>query len=362
MSATYASFEGETETDLYGEMEALIKKNPRAWQSVCAVLGLAGGVITPLLGAAADVLTWFVHSQSVNSYMHVASIVLCALALPLLIIGAFCLDLLESKTANLSTLAEQPRDKTTDATPARPVTQQNASHRLRRTGTLFVVLVSLLALPATGHAQQTVFNVPTTDVLPAGKVYFELDISAKPVEPKSSSFVPRLVVGIGGRVEVGVNITGNVQPGPDSTTIVPAVKWKVYDGKDSGWAIAVGNNLFIPMRNKSYDAGTYIYTTIQKKFNTGTRVGFGGYFFSENVVAPNANRAGGQFTFEHPLTNRFGLQADWFTGKHANGYFTPGGYFKLTPKLTGYGAYSIGNGNASNGNHFLYFEVGYNFN
>jgi hypothetical protein len=199
-------------------------------------------------------------------------------------------------------------------------------------------------------------------VLDPGKVYFELDISAKPVDPKFSSFVPRLVVGVGGRVEVGVNITGNIQPGLDSTTIVPAVKWKFYDGGDNGWAIAVGNNLFIPVRNKSYNAGTYAYTMFQKKFGTGARIGFGGYFFSENVVAPNAHRAGGQFTFEHPVTSKFGLQADWFTGKHASGYFTPGGYFKITPKLTGYGAYSIGNSNASNGNHFLYFEVGYNFN
>ncbi len=343
-------------------MEALIKKNPWAWQSILAVLGLAGGVIAPVLGATADVVTWFVHAQSVNSYLHVLSIVLCALTLPLLILGAFCLDLLESKTTNLSTPAEPPRDKATNATPARRVAQQNASRRLHRTGTLSVVLVLLLALPATGHAQQTVFNVPTTDVLDPGKVYFELDISAKPVEPKFSSFVPRLVVGIGGRVEVGVNITGNVQPGPDSTTIVPAVKGKIYDGKDNGWAIAVGTHLFIPVRNKAYDAGTYAYTTIQKRFKRGTRVGFGGYFFGANVVAPNAHRAGGQFTFEHPVTGRFGLQADWFTGKHANGYFTPGGYFKLTPKLTGYGAYSIGNGGAADGNHFLYFELGYNFN
>ncbi|HEY0379935.1 MAG TPA: hypothetical protein VGC87_23675 [Pyrinomonadaceae bacterium] len=362
MSRTYEAFEGEAETDLYEEIEALIKKHPWAWQSVCAVLGLAGGVIAPILGATADVITRFVHLQSVNSYLHVASILLCALTLPLLILGAFCLDLLESKTTNLSTPAEPPRDKATNETPARRVAQQNTSDRRHRTGTLFVVLVLLLALPATGHAQQTVFNVPTTDVLEAGHVYFELDISAKPVDPKFSSFVPRLVVGVGRRVEVGMNITGNVQPGPDSTTVVPAVKWKVYDGKDNGWAIAVGNNLFIPVRNKSYDAGTYTYTTIQKRFKRGTRVGFGGYFYSENVVAPHARRAGGQFTFEHPVTGRFGLQADWFTGKHANGYFTPGGYFKVTPKLTGYGAYSIGNGNASKGNHFLYFEMGYNFN
>lgn len=223
-------------------------------------------------------------------------------------------------------------------------------------------MLLLLALPATSHAQQTVFNVPNTDVLAPGKVYFELDVSAKPNDPKFSSLVPRVVVGVGGRVEVGLNVTGNIQPGADATTLVPAVKWKVYDGGDNGWAVAVGNNLFIPVRNKSYDLGTYSYAMAQKTFKTKTRIGFGGYFFSEDVVAPDANRAGGQFSIEQPLTVKFGVQADWFTGRHASGYFTPGGYYKLTRKLTGYAAYSVGNAGATDGNHFLYFEVGYNFN
>ena len=107
MSTTYASPEFETETDLYSKIEALIKKNPRAWQSVCAVLGLAGGVAAPVLGATVDVVSWFVHAQSVNFYLHAASIVLCALTLPLLILGALCLDSLEAKAARLA-----PSDQT----------------------------------------------------------------------------------------------------------------------------------------------------------------------------------------------------------------------------------------------------------
>ena len=118
---------------------------------------------------------------------------------------------------------------------------------------LFILVMT--AQSVTGHAQQTVFNVPTTDVLDKGKVYFELDISAKPNDTDAlghfSSFVPRLVVGAGGRVEVGLNILGNIQPGPDSTTLAPAEKWKAYDGKDNGWAIALGDNLYFPVRNKA---------------------------------------------------------------------------------------------------------------
>jgi hypothetical protein len=236
-----------------------------------------------------------------------------------------------------------------------------------RTLWVTVAFVGALLLPASNvRAQQTVFNVPTTDVLDKGKVYFELDISAKPNDSdalnKFSSFVPRLVVGAGSRVEVGLNILGNIQPGPDSTTLVPNIKWKFYQGKDNGWAIVAGAHLHVPVRNTAYNVGTYDYVQTSKTFKSGTRVGFGGHFFSKNVVAANANRAGGQFTFEQPVTKKLNFNADWFTGKHAAGYVTMGAAYKLTGKLTGVAAYSIGNANASKGNHFFYFELGYNFN
>jgi hypothetical protein len=180
-----------------------------------------------------------------------------------------------------------------------------------RRGLFAAACVLLWGAFSTTHAQQTVFNVPTTDVLDKGKVYFELDISAKPNDSdalnKFSSFVPRLVVGTGGRVEIGLNLIGNIQPGPDSTTLVPAVKWKVYDGGDNGWAIAVGNHVFIPVCNKSYDLGNHSYVMVQKTFKSKTRIGFGSGIFTKNVVAPNAVRGVGQFTFEQPITDKFGV-------------------------------------------------------
>jgi len=232
--------------------------------------------------------------------------------------------------------------------------------------TLLLLLVLCGGVVIVAHGQQTVFNVPTTDVLDKGKVYFELDISVKPNDSDSlnkfSSFVPRLVVGTGGNIEIGLNILGNVQPGPDSTTLVPALKWRVYNGGDNGWAIAVGTHAFVPVQNRAYDIGNYTYTMVQKTFESKTRIGFGSGFFTKDVVAPNAVRGVGQFTLEHPITNKFTVASDWFTGKHANGYWTSGGIYKLTKKLTGYAGYSVGNANASKGNHFLLFEVGYNCN
>lgn len=237
--------------------------------------------------------------------------------------------------------------------------------RFLKKGILLACCALLCGMLSAVHAQQTIFNVPSTDVLDKGKVYVELDASLKPTDgalvPKFSSFVPRVVVGAGSNIEFGLNITGNIQPGPDSTTLVPTIKWKPYQGKDNGWAVVLGDNLFVPVHNRSYNAGNYVYAEVSKTFATGTRITFGGYDFTRNVVA-TANRAGGQFGFEQPLSKKATFAADWITGKHSAGYFTPGMVFKLSPKVTGYAGYSIGNQNASQGNHFFLLELGYNFN
>lgn len=240
------------------------------------------------------------------------------------------------------------------------------SVRARVMRVLAGVIISCAAGAAQARAQQTIYNVPSSDVLDRGKVYFELDSTFKPHDDEAvarfSSFVPRVVVGVGGRVEVGLNVTGNIQPGADTTTLVPAVKWKAYDGGANGWSIVLGDHLFIPVRNRSYDAGNYVYAQVSKSFSTKTRLTAGGYHFSDNVVAASAQRAGGQFGFEQPITDKFGVAADWYTGKHAAGYFTPGFNFKPHPQVTGYVGYLIGNTGASQGNHFFYAAVGVNFN
>jgi len=102
MNATFRLLAERAEIDPYQEIESLIKKNRGRWQSACAVTGLVGGVVAPLLGTMFEAIAWFINSIPVNSYLHVLSIVLCALTIPLLTLGASCLDLLEAKHTRLS--------------------------------------------------------------------------------------------------------------------------------------------------------------------------------------------------------------------------------------------------------------------
>jgi hypothetical protein len=210
------------------------------------------------------------------------------------------------------------------------------------------------------HGQETVFDVPSADILDKGKVYFEQDGTVRVVDPLAT-FTPRVVVGFGHGIEAGVNFDGLSAPTLGELEISPTVKWRLWQRKSSGWSFLVGDDLFFPVRQRTYNTGNYVYAALAKEWKRGTRIALGGYDFSRNVVA-RANRAGGQFTFEQPINNRLTLAAEWYTGNTDVGYVNPGVILKLTSKLTLYSAYQIGNAGVTKGNHQFLWELGYNFN
>lgn len=210
------------------------------------------------------------------------------------------------------------------------------------------------------YGQQTVFDVPSADILAKGKVYGELDGTARPVDPLAT-FTPRVVVGVGHQIEVGVNFDGLSAPTLGELAISPTVKWRLWKDETLGWSFYLGDDLFFPVRQRTYEAGNYAYAVFAKQWKHGTRIGLGGYDFTRHVVA-NANRAGGQFTFEQQINSRLTLAVEWYTGNHAAGYVNPGAILKLTSKLTLYAAYQIGNAGVTAGNHQFLWELGYNLN
>jgi hypothetical protein len=223
-----------------------------------------------------------------------------------------------------------------------------------------VVVIQSITFVPHAHAQETIFNVPNGDVLDKSKIYGEIDF-AYLWDSGVSSYTPRFVMGVGQRIEVGINLNGITSPGPSQTTVTPTIKWKAYDGGNNGWAVLVGDDLYIPARNRTYDAGNYAYAEVVKHLKSQLRLTVGTYDFTAKVVS-NGNKAGGQFGIEQQVGNHLTLAADWFTGNHNMGYFTPGALLQLSPKATLYVAYEIGNSRAISGNRLLLMELGWNFN
>jgi hypothetical protein len=229
-----------------------------------------------------------------------------------------------------------------------------------------VLLFLIAAFSSVAFAQQTIVNVPSTEVLDQGKVYVEFDSTFKfDKDPnnsvnKFSSFVPRVVVGIGNNTEVGVNLIGNIQPGSDATTLMLTAKVKLVNKEH--WSVVGGTHVYIPVRNKSYNVGNYAYLQASRDVGSRTRMTAGAYHTTRNVFAAKAQRAGGQFAIEHTLNGKFTVGADWITGKHAAGYFSPVLTIRPVKKTSVYLGYSIGNADVSRGNHFFYVGLGYIIN
>jgi hypothetical protein len=224
----------------------------------------------------------------------------------------------------------------------------------------YALLFLLLAAARFACAQETVFDVPSADILDKDKVYGELDGTAQPTA-SFFTYTPRVVIGFGHQIEAGVNFDGLSSPTISQLTLSPTIKWRLWNRETSGVSFYVGDDLFFPVRNRSYNAGNYFYAAIAKQWKHGTRVTIGGYDFTRDVVAA-ANRAGGQFTLEQQLTPKLTIAAEWYSGNQAVGYVNTGAIFKLTSKLTLYGAYQIGNADVTKGNHQFLWEIGYNFN
>lgn len=107
MNKTYALPEDELRGDIYQRILLLVGKNWGTWESVAAAVSLFGGLLSIVLGA----LDWafvglFAPSGSLGSFLNVAGTVLLVLPLPLLALGASCLDRLEKKAPALPLPAE----------------------------------------------------------------------------------------------------------------------------------------------------------------------------------------------------------------------------------------------------------------
>lgn len=65
------------------------------WKSRGAVIGLCSGLLAPILALILTVISWFSDPAWHGFFLHTAATTLFVVALPLLIFGAHCLDLLD---------------------------------------------------------------------------------------------------------------------------------------------------------------------------------------------------------------------------------------------------------------------------
>lgn len=224
---------------------------------------------------------------------------------------------------------------------------------------LTFAVVSLVGAQA-ALAQTTLMNVPSTDVVPAKKVYAEMDFLTNYAWQREGSFqnyIPRTVIGVAKNIEAGVNVSFTHVAGEDSPVeIQPNVKWQFYSNESHGTAGAVGCILYTPIKNRAgTDTLGQCYGVASKQFSGkyGPRFTGGGYAL---IGAASEKTKGGAIVgYEQPLTNRLTFIIDWFSGDNRFGYVSPALSFATAKDSSLSAGYAIANQGRGKNSLFVYY-------
>jgi hypothetical protein len=218
------------------------------------------------------------------------------------------------------------------------------------------LLIILLAFAQSVCAQTSIFNVPTTDVLPPEKLYVEADYITKPVSYEKggySYFGPTIIYGLRKDVEVGINFFYTKSSDPDEAELQPNAKWNFYNDEDRGLAASVGGIIFIPLKNReTTNTKAMLYANFSKQIRGkyGPRFTTGAYSFVGRMEEDESSR-GIMLGYEQPLSSKVTFVTDWFSGYNVFGYAGAGLGVELPKDSYLFAGYSFGN--RGRGNNWL---------
>jgi hypothetical protein len=213
-----------------------------------------------------------------------------------------------------------------------------------------------------GLAQTSIMNAPSADVVPAKRVYVEMDFITNYAwqrdDARFANYLPRAVVGVGHRVEIGANLSyTRVRGGGAPVEIQPNAKWQFYNNEGKGIAAAAGCLWFVPLTHRvGTDTFAQCYSVVSKKFQGTYGPKFtGGAYTLVGATADSGTKTGAIAAWEQSLTNRLSFIVDWQSGYNRLGYLSPA-LNVILPRIASLsGGYSIANRGHQNNSLFVYY-------
>ena len=227
-------------------------------------------------------------------------------------------------------------------------------------GALIGVLLGVGSCLA-GFAQSAIVNAPSTTVVPARKLYFEMDFitnyAGQRDDAKFANYLPRAVVGIGYNIEVGANVSYTRIKGGAPVELQPNVKWQFYRNETTGVSAAVGCIWFVPVtRRTGTNTFGQCYSLASKQFKGthGARFTAGAY----GLIGANdeqRTKAGAIVGYEQPLSQKVQFIVDWASGENRFGYISPALNIVMPHNGSFSAGYAIANRRRGNNNLFVYY-------
>lgn len=197
-------------------------------------------------------------------------------------------------------------------------------------------------------ATQTVFNVPSADVTPKGKLFVQEEVQTTPWVTDDAFFsTTYTAVGIGHNTELDATLFNVGSPATENMSVglgfksaipIPGLKEKFPERE---FKLTVGSNILLGLEGNGVGNWTYAHLSGRvPKLNT--RLTAGGSYGGRQVFGQNT------FSFiaavEQPVTKKFSVIGDWYSGnEHWSGYLIVGGSYVLPKNSTLYLGYQIPN-------------------
>lgn len=232
-------------------------------------------------------------------------------------------------------------------------------------GRAMLLCVVLIISAEITRGQSTVFNTPSTDVIPAERIYVEADFITHLSSYETGGYQlygSRLVYGLRKKTEIGVNVYYTRNSDSSQPIMVePNLKWQFYNDEGKGLSAAVGALVSIPVSHRSSGSTSgFLYAVGSKKFNGdfGPRLTAGAYVLAIRADQ-ETSKHGLLVGYEQPLNARLSFVTDWTSGKNDLGYLAAGLGITVSTKSVLYIGYNVGN--QGRGNNALGIYYGFTF-
>lgn len=173
----------------------------------------------------------------------------------------------------------------------------------------WAILLMALASPALG--QQSLFNVPSSDITAKGEWFFQEQLNFNSSGVSNTTFD----YGLGNNLEIGLNLFGVDLYHPRGGSIDPeplANLQKRFDINES-WGIGIGTQLgaLAPLRHGRAAFSNLDYVNNQVRLGSLGKA-FGGGFFANDIYTGSRSQAGFMLGMEIPLwEERLHFMADY---------------------------------------------------
>lgn len=226
---------------------------------------------------------------------------------------------------------------------------------------IFSLVVSLVSATI---AQSTIFNVPSTDVIPEKSILIETDFIAHFDKLKNGGFQSygyRTAYGLTKKVEIGTNVFYTREADSSPAEFQPNLKFKAYENEKHGIAVSTGAQVFVPL-NRSAGTRSYgmVYINASKALASlrGMRLTGGGY---QTVGTSNdfGTKRGFIAAVEQPIKGKLSFVGDWSSGTNRFGYSAAGFNYMLTKRQFLMFGYNWGNSGRGNNAFSAFYGLTY---